>query len=123
MDVQIRANGIARCDTDESDEGSLLDLPAVSTTDDILLSRLAVSMGGRVWYAHYGGISEPQAPSVGPTKNVSILTLSLRKGQVSHILFMRCKVRLSVFSLSPPHLTGLHCCCLLNASYYQTTSK
>ena len=42
------ANGIARCDTDESDEGSLLDLPAVSTTDDILMSCLAVSMDGRV---------------------------------------------------------------------------
>ena len=65
LDIQIRANGIARCDTDESDEGSLLDLPAVSTTDDILMSCLAVSMDGRVWYAHYGGISEPQAPSVG----------------------------------------------------------
>jgi hypothetical protein len=60
------AKGTARCDTDESDEeGSLLDLPAVSTTDDILMSRLAVSMDRRVWYAHYGGISEPQAPSVG----------------------------------------------------------
>ena len=59
------ANGIARCDADESDEGSLLDLPAVSTTDDILMSCFAVSMGGRVWYAHYGGISETPAPSVG----------------------------------------------------------
>ena len=68
LDVQIRTNGIARCDTDESDEGSLLDLPAVSTTDDILMSCLAVSMDGRVWYAHYGGISEPQAPSVGHRK-------------------------------------------------------
>ena len=65
LDVQIRVNGIARCDTDESNEGFLLDLPAVSLTDNILTSCLAASMDGRVWYAHCGGISEPQAPSVG----------------------------------------------------------
>jgi hypothetical protein len=66
LTTRYGAKGTARCDTDESDEeGSLLDLPAVSTTDDILMSRLAVSMDRRVWYAHYGGISEPQAPSVG----------------------------------------------------------
>jgi hypothetical protein len=57
------------------------------------------------------------------TEIVSILMHTLRTGQASHILFMRVKVRLFASSHSPPHLTGLHHCCLLNASYYQTTSK
>lgn len=74
------ANGIARCDTDESDEGSLLDLPAVSTTDDILMSCLAVSMDGGYGMHTTVALAKPQHHQSG-TESVSILTPSLRKGQ------------------------------------------